>query len=428
MTRFDRWGAVLGWGLLPFLVFIQTADQRRSIFQPRIDLISIDLVVYAAITLVLLPWTLRGLRQLRREAIWVLFFFLALVCYAFVRSLLDPPPILSGIVVQRPYLVAPNLMALLSMTTAMSFIATMPPHLRRAQLWGASVLIVASSYATWPIHANLSGSTRLAGTLGGAAVIYAALLLAFAVFLACAIEGYLRVWSSVGAFAAAAAILLSGSRAGLVCSGAFVLVAGIGQLRGRSIPRWIWWALGAAGVAFAAFLTFFPEASHLLSTQDELRRTNAGTSWRAWTESWVSIVFGQGSGRVWPWYPFEAGYFDLMPRLIWTDWGEALPHPHSTYFLITVELGLAGLVLLLLAIGSTWFCLWRTRRERATYLAVAAVSVSVLGWFFDTFLFRNYPLALCWWMTLISVVGFGSLGKPTTKVTDVQFSAESAAS
>ncbi|MDO4716911.1 MAG: O-antigen ligase family protein [Propionibacteriaceae bacterium] len=427
MTRSERYGRVLGWGLVPLIAVMQFANLRNSVVQARNDLVSVDLVLYGAITLLCLPWTLRAFGELSRAGRWTLGVFAALAGYGLVTSFFGEVPTVLGVPVHWSYQVMPVVIAILSATTALSLVAAMPPRHRRAQLWWSAQVLIVTCYASWPPRFTASREYRLASGIGGAAVLYAALLLALALLVVEALRGYRRWASVLGALAAGVGILLTGSRAAFLCVGLFVVVAAAAQLRGRQMPRPLWIAAGAGAVGVIAFVALTPMGQRLLVLQDQLRADNLATSWRAWSESWEILLLGQGLGQVWPWYPFEAGYFVLMPKTIWTRWGESMPHPHSTYLLVAVELGMVGLALLALMVGAVWWSVWRLRGQRAACIVTAAVAASTFGWLFDTYLFRNFPLAIWWWVVLVSVVGFRSLDEPTTEE-EPQPSAASAAS
>lgn len=121
------------------------------------------------------------------------------------------------------------------------------------------------------------------------------------------------------------------------------------------------------------------------------------------------MVFGQGVGRIWPWYIYEAADVGLMPRVVTTWWGDALPHPHSTVVWALAELGALGVLLVGLLAGTVVRLLTARRWGRPTYLVAAAFVAQLPAWLFDTYLIKNFTLALVWWAVLFSVFGFGSL-------------------
>lgn len=409
-TRFERVGAVLGWGLAPAILAMQFANLRRGVFVARDDVLSWELALYAAVIIACLPWTIRALRGLLRPARLAIMAFIVVTGYALVSSLVAQRPMMLGLSIERIYLAMPNIAAIMALAAGCSVVAAMPARWRRSQLWVCSWVLVATSYLSWPSHIADLGSMRLSPGMGGAAVIYMALLPAFAVLLSCALDGHHRLFSAIGAGLAGVAIVLSGSRAGLLCFALFLGAVLVGQIRRGTLPGWVKVAGAAGGAVLAAVIAFVPEGRRLLSTTDVLREINVTAAWRAWTQSWSTVVFGQGSGRVWPWYSFEAGFFGKMPRLVHTQWGDALPHPHSTVLMVAVELGVVGLVLLACFFGALIWAFVRTRAwGKATFLVVASIVAGLPGLLFDTFLFKNLTIAFWWWAVLISVVGFGSL-------------------
>lgn len=426
-SRDDRIRAALGWCLPLVIVIMQTFNLRKGLFTTRDDLLSWDLVLYAGITLVCLPWTLRTVRDITRLGRWLLYVFMALLAYAFVSSLVTLAPTILGMRIDRAYLVMPNVAAFLALLAGVSIVAVMPARLRAAQLWWGAAVLVVTSYATWPAQTDLQGSVRFSTSMGGAAVIYIALLITAAIFIGAAFAGVHRWVSVIGAALSVAAILFSGSRAGLICFAIFVAILVVGQFRRGRIPRVLWWALGGVVAVLSVTMLVVPELRRMLSLDDPVRVTNLTAAMTAWGESWQTMLFGQGSGRVWPWYTFEARYFGGPPLLIDTPWGDVLVHPHSTFLVVLVELGLVGLVVWLAFVVLLVRGLLNAREQgKAVYLVMAAIVAGIPGFLFDTYLFKNLTIAFWWWAVLISVVGFGSLAKPTTE--QDQFNAASAAS
>ena len=122
MTRSERYGRVLGWGLVPLIVVMQFANLRNSVVQARNDLLSVDLVLYGAITLLCLPWTLRAFGEMTRAGRWILGVFAALAGYALGSSFFGEAPMVLGVPVHWSYQVMPDVMAILSATTALSLV------------------------------------------------------------------------------------------------------------------------------------------------------------------------------------------------------------------------------------------------------------------------------------------------------------------
>lgn len=417
LTPADSLRRVLGWLIVPVIIVMQFVDLRRGLFAASKSLVSVDLVLYSAVVVVCLPWTIKSLRTTASALWWVMVPFVTLCGYALVSALFVRPPevfligygtglpTVSGLVPERIDLVMPTIMALLALAAAASLVAVMPARLRLRQLWVASAVLVATTYLSWP--RRIGESDRLSAGIGGAAVIFSALLLTLAMFLASYRAGLWRVASLVGAGMSALAIVLSGSRSGLICLVVFIVVAFAGLVAKRTLPRPVAWGIGALVAVLGALLVLIPEAQRLLSFSDELRQINLRASWVAWTESWHSLLLGQGSGRVWPWYLYESTELPIVPRIVTTTWGEALPHAHSTFLAVLVELGLVGFVVLaVMLVGVGRILVVGKRWGRPSFLVAAAIVATIPGWLFDTFLIKNFPLALWWWFVLIAVFGF----------------------
>lgn len=418
----DRARTVVGWLIVPALIAVQFVDLRHAVLGRGRGLFSIDVVLYLGLFLAGLPWSLRAFKRLEKRVKWIISAFVALGLLALISVLVLSPtsvyflsystgtPVALELHPGRAIMLMPAVMALLALGAALSLIAAMPARLRLLQLYVASWTLLVSTYASWPRRIEELRSLRLSPGMAGAAVIFTALMLTMSIFLACYLMGRWRVPSLVGAGLSLVGILLSGSRAGLICLVLFVVLLLLGMGRRRKFPRSVLWAFGGFAVLLATLVAVVPEARRLFSLADDLREMNLHASIYAFTQSWDSVLFGQGFGRIWPWYTYESLNLGFIPRVTTTWWGDALPHPHSTFLLAMSELGLLGLALLcvvawlvirLLSVARSW--------GRASYMVAAAIAAQLPAWLFDTYLFKNFPLAFWWWAVLFSVLGFGAL-------------------
>ncbi len=163
-------------------------------------------------------------------------------------------------------------------------------------------------------------------------------------------------------------------------------------------------------VTMAAILLFFSKAKtdRLQSLEDTTRSDTYLTSFQIIQHRTQQVnIFGSGYGSYWPWYipDFEGAretnqYFDL----VWNPYGSLLYHPHSTFLLCIVELGIPGLIY--------FVCLWTILyRLLLSNLQSAEFSIfncgifaSGFSMFFDFFIFRSAQVNTLWWIFL-----FGAL-------------------
>ena len=130
------------------------------------------------------------------------------------------------------------------------------------------------------------------------------------------------------------------------------------------------------------------------------RLSSARGSWDAWTESPASLIFGRGSGELWPWLSFEHGSVPLIKDtyLQSTEWGELLYHPHSVFLGVAAELGLVGLALLALVLTELVSrCIGVIREGGELSLPAFALLLSIPAFAVEYYLFRGFPTALLWW-------------------------------
>ena len=201
-------------------------------------------------------------------------------------------------------------------------------------------------------------------------------------------------------------VLMTGSRAGLLTLLVLTVMAmawvGASRLRPRALP----WALSI--LALGALVVLTTPARRVLSLSDPARWVNLQTSTRAWVQDPWQVLVGVGSGRMWPWYAFEARYFWLpWGGQLHTPIGELLTNPHSVFLGVAIELGLLGLVLVAFVLLVPVQALVRLRRTRPSrshaatgvLLALAATPVAFL---FDYYLLKNFAVSFWWWVALFA--------------------------
>ncbi|MGA4670827.1 O-antigen ligase family protein [Propionibacteriaceae bacterium Y1923] len=412
---------VAGWALLPALLVMQFFDLRRGLVGEDWTW-SAFLFGYAAIVLVGLPLAWPDLKELPRPTRVGLAAFTVLLVWAFVSVLVSgespvtsrttaevvPPDTWTGPPLRHR--LVPLLTAWLTMAAGVVSVLLVPAVRRLSTLWWAAWLLVVTSLVAWPRAVLVHDSPRLATGMGGSATIHLVFLLCVGLFLGAAWQGHRPRWSLVGAAAAAGCLLLTGSRSGLLSLAVLVVLVLVWLGRRLSI-RLAAAALAGVVLVGAAVIAFVPAARHLVVFGDELRGTNLATAWRVFTSDPVTTVFGFGSGRLWPWYAFDARYWAVPWRgQVHTSVGDVLTNPHSVLLGVGVELGIVGLLLLGVLVAVLLVRLvqgWRQRSDQgfgsfADGLTLALVA-GLVAWTFDFYLFKNFAVSYWWWACFTAV-------------------------
>lgn len=260
--------------------------------------------------------------------------------------------------------------------------------------------------------------SRLDTGLGGAATIPVVFVLVTATLLGLAASGYRR--RAAGALAAAAMIelLLTGSRSGAIMLVLLLLLGAAGWwAAGRRSLRDTGRGLAIAGgvVAVGAALTYFvPELRRIFHTTDPSREQNALTAWGIVTQDWHRVLFGMGTGVIWPWYASDAHVLpDQVPKP-WT-WvsvpysdGFLLQSPHSLLLGVFVELGLVGLLILAVLLGLLALAAWRVRRRPLQGMMLAGVVATFAAFPFDHYLLRNFGVSWMWWFFVFGALALAA--------------------
>lgn len=409
-------GRVAGWALLFGLLVMQLVNLRVGV-HGRPALWSLFLIGFSGVTVVTLPWLLRpGLRT--RAGNLALGSFTLLLGWALWSAWHTPLPRLlkPWALVGREYLVVPVVTALVTLLAAWGLAAMIDAERRRLVLWQASLLLAVSSIVAGARTILSTHTVRLGTGMGGAAIFHTVLLLAGAVLLASALRGERTRWSLAGAGLCLVEILLTGSRSGLLCLLVFGgLLSLFLLLRGRG--RLVLGLAGGVVLLAGAVMIAFPAMRRLLQTHDEFRMANYRTALRTWSGSTHDTWLGVGSGRMWPWYPFETGTIPVPWRgAIQTGFGRSLTNPHSLYLGVLAELGLVGFALLLVtlvlvlgqAVGAARrvLRLGRQASQRSFLLALAdlvvplALATTLVGFAFDHYLLKNFAVTFWWWLVL----------------------------
>lgn len=413
MSGFQRVGSLLSWGVVPVILLAQFFDLRRAP-QGQPSQVSVYFLVFAAITLVTLPWAIANYRQVSRTGRTIGLAWAGLMAFALVSAFLTSLPYIrpqgvDPLAVPRSALIWPVVTSLLTSTAAFGLVLAAPVDKRHQRaIVGAFTLAVSTPFAAVRTT-SATQTSRLATGLGGAATVHVALLCGVGVLVGGAIAAHRAVtrWACVaGAGLCAVAIFLTGSRAGWACLVLFVVVAGM--LATKESRRWMVWIVAALVLAGIVALLVLPEARRLLRLRDTVRAINLRGGMNALGEHWWHWIVGAGQGRVWPWYAFDAG---LAARpdsnLMVTSFGTVATNPHSLFFGVLVELGLIGLALLVVIAGMLIFRLVVTlwTGTPTTLVPRVAVVCTLPAMFVDTYLMKNFGVSFVWWLAVASYFG-----------------------
>lgn len=272
----------------------------------------------------------------------------------------------------------------------------------------AGVFVTAAGLIWNGLNVDLIG--RFATRIGGAAVFHVPMLLGLAICAAGAVEGRRRLLCAFGVLAYAGYLLATGARAGLITLGVFLLLTAVPAVvrAARRRPQFLplLTGLGLAGLGGFAFV-----AMKVVASRGGLDTSGAGRSetWAFGLDQALSTlpkaIFGVGYGVLWPWFGFEihalpqAGKHDLkqLPS------GTTLAHAHNLYVAVFAELGVVGFAALTVVLLSV-IVAWRRSEGAFERFLSAALVATLVGFAFDTYLIKNFPLSLIWWCSFASLL------------------------
>ncbi|WCC80074.1 O-antigen ligase family protein [Cutibacterium equinum] len=274
-----------------------------------------------------------------------------------------------------------------------------------AALWRLSMLMAVAN-PIGLVSESAAGHTvgwRVATKLGGAAVFHVLLILALAVAVDAVIADRHRVISSLAVVSHVGCLALSGSRAGTICLALFVvglLVFGRSQ---STRTRKQWAILATAGTAGAGVAIWLVSTLRTGSLVDPDRAKTWALVGRLVLTSPSRFLAGTGYGTIWPWFILESTFMPGSSHgMRQTLYGHSLPHAHSLVAQVMGELGVIGLALLLVSLGTVIaVCVKGIRGDyRVLCLGVLATFPAFL---MDTYLIKNFPVALFWWFFTLVV-------------------------
>ena len=332
---------------------------------------------------------------------------LLLFTYAIVTTFFHERVIWAGAarvvrVVPQWYVIAPQINAMLALACGLLVMVVRSRQQRLELMWWTSFIMVPVT-VLGAVRVSLTRGEpirRLWTQFGGAAVLSVALLLCLAIAAAAWAAHYRPRISQWLMVAYLLLLLLTASRAGILILGVFVVLVVVRLARRhtgagarlRRLPPAVFIAGGAA-IALATAV------SPLLGRIDQ--KSGRLTSWRAGIAALegdaLNVLAGMGSGTLWPWYAYESGWQGVPGgQRVHGPFGTTLYHAHSLYVTVLVELGIIGMLLLAAVvwpIAAQWF----RGGSSPVVVLTSAVCACLVGFVFDTYLMKNFPVSMLWW-------------------------------
>ncbi len=252
---------------------------------------------------------------------------------------------------------------------------------------------------------------RTSGPLASPSVLHFPTLpaLGWAVARLLALAGRRRLlWLAVTA-ALALALVSTRSRGALLACGVFA-VLGVVRIPDRRLRGQLLGLILLVGLTSAAAVFAQSSTDRLGALQDDNRQLNFDAVSRALAYDPVITLRGWGLGHFWNWYPTDVMSIVTGPSIyeygflhIQSQFGTMLYHPHSLILFLLAELGLVGLVLLVVLWGSVGWCVVRARTTPAALLAAALLG-STNALVVDLLVFKSFAASAVWWVYLFAAL------------------------
>jgi O-antigen ligase len=276
---------------------------------------------------------------------------------------------------------------------------------------------------------NLENVSRLTSTIRDpnvlAAILVAGFSLAVAAFLALRGAPGPRLAAGIAAALCAAALLLTGSRGGIISFGAALVMAVLvgGRWRGRVAVL----ALAMAAVT-AAYITIYapPEIQERFgaATQGEIQQQEG--RFTLWAVAWRVVedepVRGVGVGN----FKEVSGEYVLAPGTVFrTD--RVIDEPavvHNAYLQVQAEMGVIGLALYLAVLGTSLACgvvaarEFERRGDRAMGIMARGTVVAMSGVLAANFFISSETSKVLWLLLALGPALLGiarTAGRPVTR-------------
>ncbi|MGL4378186.1 MAG: O-antigen ligase family protein, partial [Microcoleaceae cyanobacterium] len=310
-----------------------------------------------------------------------------------------------------------------SVVTAYNAIAKRPapsvrPFLRRLTVCLAAVALLytvtsLSSFQFVGVRSALVNDTtvRVQGPLFGSDDGYFALVPA----LAFAIQDLIqipteRLFKLVIIFALMLTLIGLGSRGAMIIIGLFlgllILFNKNKKIAALAVLAVMIFVMIAGAIVFATSNS----ADRLQSMEDTSRSDTYSTSFKIIGNRTTHLnILGSGYGSYWDWYLLDIEDGSDVDggrnfKTILTSFGRILYHPHSTFLLLIVELGMVGFLYFVFLWTVYARLLFRDSRNLVFPIFSCGIFASGFSVFMNFFIFRIHILSCLWWIYL-----FGSL-------------------
>ena len=212
-----------------------------------------------------------------------------------------------------------------------------------------------------------------------------------------------RITSSVAVVSHLGCLAASGSRAGIICLALFILGLVLLGRSHRRRSREQWTILAALGIVVAGVAIWSVSTVRTGSLVDPARARTWALAGHVVLESPGRFLMGTGYGTIWPWFVLESTFMPGSSHgMRQTLYGYSLPHAHSLVAQVLGELGAIGLILLLVSLGTVIAVCIKGIRGHFPVLCLGVLA-TIPAFLMDTYLIKNFPIALFWWFFTLVV-------------------------
>ena len=106
-----------------------------------------------------------------------------------------------------------------------------------------------------------------------------------------------------------------------------------------------------------------------------------------------------------------------MKPPVWVESSAVGMQAHSTPLAALVELGVVGAILLAAVLGAVALLALGARTPSARWVVAAALLASLVAFLFDTYLLRNFGIAVWWWAAVALVATWPTEENPCASAT-----------
>ena len=244
---------------------------------------------------------------------------------------------------------------------------------------------------------------RVATRLGGAAICHVLLILALAVAVDAVIRHRHMIISSVAAISHLACLAASGSRAGIISLALFVVGLVLFGCPHRTRSRKQWTIIATSGIMASGIAVWLMSTVRTGSLVDPARARTWALAGRVVVDSPSHFLVGTGYGTIWPWFAVESTFMpESSHGMRRTLYGYSLPHAHSLIVQVVGELGVIGLALVLVCLGTVIVVCVKGIRGGYPVLSLGVLA-TMPAFLMDTYLIKNFPVALFWWIFTLAL-------------------------